>query len=59
MKIRLKDRDGNVIEVDSDGLKPNKKGEYFVHLNKYSYFIGVETTEKPTTLHYRLLQGKS
>jgi hypothetical protein len=58
MKIRLKDKKGNVIEVDNDGLKQNKKGEYFVCLNKYSYFCGVETDENPTTLHYRLLQGK-
>jgi hypothetical protein len=49
--IRLKDDEGNVIEVEKDKTYPkNEEGYYIVPLRKFSYFIGKETTDDITIL---------
>jgi hypothetical protein len=44
--IKLKDEDGNVVEVKKESCyPPDENGEIMVCLHKFSYFRGRETDE--------------
>lgn len=51
--IRLKDDNGNVMEVNEESCyPPDEKGYIMVLIDKFSYWFGKPTDEPLTAMHY-------